>query len=55
MATEPVKGGAPSQSAVKLLDQVRDRIHYKHDSLRTEDSYGTAVGLVDLTCPGLVA
>jgi hypothetical protein len=27
------------QPPVKLLDQVRDRIRYKHYSLRTEHSY----------------
>lgn len=39
MAISPEKSGIPSQPPVKLLDQVRDRIRYKHYSLRTEHSY----------------
>ncbi len=39
MAMDSVKDGIPSQPPVKLLDQVRDRIRYKHYSLRTEHSY----------------
>ena len=39
MAIDPVKSGISSQPPVKLLDQVRDRIRYKHYSIRTEQSY----------------
>ena len=39
MATALVNSGSSFQPPVKLLDQVRDRIRYKHYSLRTEHSY----------------
>ncbi len=39
MTTTPVKIGASSPPPIKLLDQVRDRIRYKHYGLRTEHSY----------------
>jgi integron integrase len=39
MATVLVNSGIPSQPPVKLLDQVRECIRYKHYSLRTEQSY----------------
>ncbi len=39
MAIASTKSGISSQPPVKLLDQVRDRIRYKHYSLRTEHSY----------------
>jgi integron integrase len=39
MAMGSVKDGTSLQPPVKLLDQVRDRIRYKHYSLRTEHSY----------------
>jgi hypothetical protein len=39
MAIVSVKSGIPSTPPVKLLDPVRDRIRYKHDSIRTEHSY----------------
>lgn len=39
MAIVPEKSGISLPPPVKLLDQVRDRIRYKHYSLRTEHSY----------------
>lgn len=39
MAIPVEKSGVSSAPPVKLLDQVRDRIRYKHYSLRTEHSY----------------
>ena len=30
---------SPVLRTTRLLDQVRERIRYKHDSLRTEDAY----------------
>ena len=34
-----MKPGAPLLRSVRLLDQLRERIRYKHYSLRTEESY----------------
>lgn len=39
MAIIPVKSGISSTPSVRLLDQVRDCVRYKHYSLRTEQSY----------------
>lgn len=33
----------PVLRAARLLDQVRERIRYKHYSLRTEQAYGPAL------------
>jgi hypothetical protein len=33
------KSGIPSLQSVRLLDRVRERIRYKHYSLRTEKAY----------------
>jgi hypothetical protein len=33
----PVSGSSPRSP--RLLDQLRDRIRFKHDSLRTEQAY----------------
>ena len=34
-----MKPAAPALRATRLLDQVRERIRYKHYSLRTEQTY----------------
>ena len=39
MAIASVKSGIPFRPPMKLLDQVRDRIRYKHYSIRIEHSY----------------
>ena len=39
MATAYTKSGISSQPPVRLLDQVRDRIRYKHYSIHTEQTY----------------
>jgi hypothetical protein len=34
-----MKPGAPSLKSTRLLDQVRERVRYKHYSLKTEKAY----------------
>ncbi|MFN5178332.1 phage integrase N-terminal SAM-like domain-containing protein, partial [Limnohabitans sp.] len=34
-----MKPGAPSLQFTRLLDQVRERVRYKHYSLKTEKAY----------------
>ncbi|MDP1559472.1 MAG: phage integrase N-terminal SAM-like domain-containing protein [Nitrosomonas sp.] len=36
---QPTKTNTTSPPAKKLLDQVRDKIRFKHDSLSTENTY----------------
>jgi hypothetical protein len=34
-----MKPGAPSLQSTRLVDQVRERVRYKHFSLKTEKAY----------------
>ena len=34
-----MKPGAPSLQSTRLLDQVRERVRYMHNSLKTEKAY----------------
>lgn len=41
----------PPLTAVKLLDQVRERVRYLHYSIRTEDALHAQAGLVGIDIP----